>query len=129
MSEGSVFQRKDGKFCAKYKGADGAWKYLYRRTKTEAKKALREGATHTEQTAQSSRSEMVASSCASLASEGDHGVPPFERYFPNPLSEKAPRVKRGRSLYAHLRRCALGGSRPFAHRALGKKKASNDSCV
>jgi hypothetical protein len=42
MSEGSVFKRKDGKYCAKYKGADGTWKYLYRRTKTEAKKALRE---------------------------------------------------------------------------------------
>ncbi len=42
MSEGSVFKRKDGKFCAKYKGADGSWKYLYRKTKPEAKKALRE---------------------------------------------------------------------------------------
>ena len=41
MSEGSVFRRKDGKFCAKYKGADGTWKYLYRKTKTEARQALR----------------------------------------------------------------------------------------
>ena len=41
MSEGSVFKRKDGKFCAKYKGADGSWKYIYRKTKTEAKQALR----------------------------------------------------------------------------------------
>ena len=42
MSEGSVFKRKDGKYCAKYKGADGSWKYIYRKTKTEAKQALRE---------------------------------------------------------------------------------------
>ncbi len=41
MSEGSVFKRKDGKWCAKYKGADGTWKYIYRKTKTEAKQALR----------------------------------------------------------------------------------------
>jgi integrase len=41
MSEGSVFKRKDGKYCAKYKGADGTWKYIYRKTKTEAKQALR----------------------------------------------------------------------------------------
>ena len=42
MSEGSVFKRKVGKYCAKYKGAGGTWKYLYRRTKTEAKQALRQ---------------------------------------------------------------------------------------
>ena len=42
MSEGSVFQRKGGKFCAKYKGADGTWKYIYRKTKDEAKKELRQ---------------------------------------------------------------------------------------
>ena len=42
MSEGSVFKRKsDSKWCAKYKGADGSWKYLYRKTRTEAKRALR----------------------------------------------------------------------------------------
>jgi integrase len=41
MSEGSVFKRKDGKYCAKYKGADGTWKYIYRKTKTEARQALR----------------------------------------------------------------------------------------
>ncbi len=42
MSEGSVFKRKsDGKWCAKYQGADGSWKYLYRKTKTEARQALR----------------------------------------------------------------------------------------
>ncbi len=43
MSEGSVFQRKsDGKWCGKYKDAAGKWKYLYRKTKGEAKQALRE---------------------------------------------------------------------------------------
>ena len=42
MSEGRVFQRKDGKVCAKYEGADGTWKYIYRKTKNEAKKALRQ---------------------------------------------------------------------------------------
>jgi hypothetical protein len=42
MSEGSAFQRKDGKFCAKFKGADGTWMYIYRKTKKEAKNALRQ---------------------------------------------------------------------------------------
>jgi integrase len=42
MSEGSVFKRKDGKYCAKYKGADGKYHYIYRKSKAEAKKALRE---------------------------------------------------------------------------------------
>jgi integrase len=41
-SEGSVFRRKDGKWCAKWKDASGKWKYLYRKTKAEAKQALRE---------------------------------------------------------------------------------------
>ena len=41
-SEGSVFQRKDGKWCAKYKDADGKRRYLYRKSKSEAKQALRE---------------------------------------------------------------------------------------
>ncbi len=57
MSEGSVFQRKDGKWCGKYKDASGKWKYLYRKTKGEAKQSLREalrdrdaGITTTEQT-------------------------------------------------------------------------------
>lgn len=40
-SEGSVFQRKDGKWCAKWKDADGRWRYLYRKTKQAAKQALR----------------------------------------------------------------------------------------
>ena len=42
MSEGSVFQRKDGKWCGKWKDASGKWRYLYRKTKGEAKTALRE---------------------------------------------------------------------------------------
>jgi len=42
MSEGSVFQRKDGKWCAKYKDATEKWRYLYRKNKSEVKKALRE---------------------------------------------------------------------------------------
>ncbi len=40
-SEGSVFQRADKKWCGKWKDADGEWRYLYRRTKAEAKSALR----------------------------------------------------------------------------------------
>ena len=40
-SEGSVFQRADKKWCGKWKDADGKWRYLYRRTKVEAKQALR----------------------------------------------------------------------------------------
>ncbi len=41
-SEGTVFQRADGRWCAKWKDADGKWRYLYRKTKAEAKQALRE---------------------------------------------------------------------------------------
>jgi hypothetical protein len=37
MSEGSVFQRKGGKWCAKYEDATGRWRYAYRSTKTGAK--------------------------------------------------------------------------------------------
>jgi integrase len=40
--EGSVFERKDGRWCAKYKDAGGSWRYVYRRSKGEAYKALRE---------------------------------------------------------------------------------------
>ena len=40
MSEGSVFQRKDGKWCGKWKDASGKWRYLYRKTKAEAKQEL-----------------------------------------------------------------------------------------
>jgi integrase len=41
MSEGTVFQRSDGRWCAKYKDARGSWRYLYRKSKGEARKALR----------------------------------------------------------------------------------------
>jgi integrase len=41
MSEGTVFQRADGRWCAKYKDARGIWRYLYRKSKGEARKALR----------------------------------------------------------------------------------------
>ena len=40
--EGSVFERKDGRWCAKYRDAGGAWRYVYRKTKGEAYRALRE---------------------------------------------------------------------------------------
>ena len=43
MGEGSVFRRKsDGYWIAKYRVAAGRWKYLYRRSKGEARKTLRE---------------------------------------------------------------------------------------
>jgi integrase len=43
VSEGSVFRRKDGRFCAKYEDATGKARYLYRKkSKSEAKQALRE---------------------------------------------------------------------------------------
>jgi hypothetical protein len=42
MNEGSVFRRADGKWCAKWKDATGTWRYLYRKSKAEAKKALRQ---------------------------------------------------------------------------------------
>ena len=41
-TEGSVYQRKDGRWVAQYKDAKGKTRYLYRKTKVEAKKALRE---------------------------------------------------------------------------------------
>jgi len=42
MSEGSVYRRKDGRWCCKWKDANNRWKYRYRKTKSEAKQALRE---------------------------------------------------------------------------------------
>jgi hypothetical protein len=42
LSEGTVFQRSDGRWCAKYKDIRGKWKYLYRKSKGEAKRALRQ---------------------------------------------------------------------------------------
>ena len=41
MSDGSVFQRSDGRWVAKYKDAKGTWRYIYRKSKGEARKALR----------------------------------------------------------------------------------------
>ena len=41
MSEGTGFQRSDGRWCPKYKDIRGRWRYLYRKSKGEAKKALR----------------------------------------------------------------------------------------
>jgi integrase len=41
VSEGSIYQRKDGNWCGKWKDATGKWRYLYRKTKAEAKAALR----------------------------------------------------------------------------------------
>ncbi len=42
MRNGSVYQRKDKRWCAQYVDADGRNRYLYRVTKREAKQALRE---------------------------------------------------------------------------------------
>ena len=36
-AEGSVFKRKEGKWCAKYKDASGKWTFLYRKTRGETK--------------------------------------------------------------------------------------------
>ena len=41
-AEGSVYRRKDGRWVAQYKDARGKTRYIYRKTKTEAKRALRE---------------------------------------------------------------------------------------
>ncbi len=45
MPEGSVYQRKNGTYCAKYKDAHGTYRYIYRKTKSEARQALREALT------------------------------------------------------------------------------------
>ncbi len=42
MAEGSVYQRKNGTYCAKYKDAHGTYRYIYRKTKQDARQALRE---------------------------------------------------------------------------------------
>src|SRR5215207_4068576 len=39
---GSVYQRQDGRWVAKYGDVHGHWRYIYRKTKAEAKEALRE---------------------------------------------------------------------------------------
>ena len=41
-AEGSVYQRKDGRWVAQYRDARGKVRYVYRKTRGEAKKALRE---------------------------------------------------------------------------------------
>jgi len=41
-TEGSVYQRKDGRWVAQYRDAKDKVRYLYRKTKAESKKALRE---------------------------------------------------------------------------------------
>ena len=40
--EGSVYQRADGRWVAKYKDLRGTWRYIYRKSKAEAKKTLRQ---------------------------------------------------------------------------------------
>ena len=40
--EGSVYRRKDGRWVAQYRDARGKVRYVYRKTRGEAKKALRE---------------------------------------------------------------------------------------
>jgi integrase len=42
VSEGSAFQRADGRWVAKYRNAGGRWRYVYRKSKGEARKALRQ---------------------------------------------------------------------------------------
>jgi integrase len=41
-AEGSVYQRKDGRWCAQYRDVKDKVRYIYRKTKQEARKALRE---------------------------------------------------------------------------------------
>ena len=42
VTEGSVYQRRDGRWCAQYTDARGKARYLCRKSKSEAKQALRE---------------------------------------------------------------------------------------
>jgi integrase len=42
LSEGSVFQRADGRWVAKYKDTRDTWRYIYRQSKNEVKQALRQ---------------------------------------------------------------------------------------
>jgi integrase len=39
---GSVYQRKDGRWVGKFRDVKGSWRYVYRKTKAEAKEALKE---------------------------------------------------------------------------------------
>src|SRR5215212_6012008 len=41
-AEGSVYRRKDGRWVAQYRDARGKLRYVYRKTRGGAKKALRE---------------------------------------------------------------------------------------
>ena len=41
-AEGSVYQRKDGRWVAQYRDARDKVRYIYRKRKSEARKALRE---------------------------------------------------------------------------------------
>jgi len=41
-AEGSLYQRKDGRWVAQYTDLKGKTRYLYRKTKTDAKRALRQ---------------------------------------------------------------------------------------
>src|SRR5215217_4071389 len=41
-AEGSVYQRKDGRWVAQYRDAKDRVRYIYRKTNAEAKKALRD---------------------------------------------------------------------------------------
>ncbi len=41
-AEGSVYQRKDGRWVAQYRDARDKVRYIYRKSKGEARKALRE---------------------------------------------------------------------------------------
>ena len=36
-TKGSFFKRKDQKWCGRYKDGSGKWRYLYRKSKGEAK--------------------------------------------------------------------------------------------
>src|SRR5829696_2033973 len=41
-AEGSVYQRKDGRWVAQYRDARDKTRYIYRKTRQDAKRALRE---------------------------------------------------------------------------------------
>jgi hypothetical protein len=41
-TEGSVYQRKDSRWVAQYKDARGKTRYIYRKTRAEAKQTLRQ---------------------------------------------------------------------------------------
>ncbi len=53
-TEGSVYQRKDQRWCGQYRDARGKVRYLYRKSKAEAKQAL-----HSIQTADNDAAKVV----------------------------------------------------------------------